>query len=236
MCLTQKIPIWAYKPLVICDKMKKFSKRYETFNNWKDSKTHYTDYDNRIIRLHDLYPEANLSQLRGHTKQSEINLKKQDPIPVSERSYYSLSPGEKLSREKSLQVLRDVRKGKSLTRASKERGISVNKVLSLDIFNKIKYRWSAPLSDHIYRPMKINENGREVIIETNDSRIASIIGTYHNEVKKFLTDGDYSGLAVFQRITITDSHRQTHRFETNPSALRNITESREDSEFYDIYY
>lgn len=214
----------------------KFSKNYKTYNEWLVDQTNNSNYKARIARLHSLYPRANLSQLRGHAKSTKKQLRKAKPIPVSKRSYSSLSPSEKLAREKSLSVLRDVRRGKSLTKASRERGISVNKVLSLDIFNKLKYRWSAPFYDHIHRVMRINENGREIIIEVNDSRIASVIGTYHNSVKKFLNDGDYSGLAVFQRIAITDARGRRHKFETSPTSLRHIAESREDSEFYDIYY
>lgn len=214
---------------------KHFSKNYKTYNEWLIDNTSNTDYIKRIKRLHNLYPEANLAQLRGHARKAETNLRKQKPIPVSQRSYNSLSPREKLAREKSLGVLKDVRRGKSLTRASRERGISVKKVLALDVFNKNKHKWMARWHDNIPRVMKINENGREVTVVVNDSRISSLIGTYHNIVKKSLNDGDNSGLVPFRHVAFFDAHGRIHRFETNPIALRHIANSREDEEFYDIY-
>lgn len=215
--------------------MSQFSKTYQTYQEWLVNNTEDTDYIRRIKRLHNLHQDANLSQLRGHTRKSEINLRKQKPVPLSKRPYSSLSPREKLAREKSLSVIKDMRHGKSLSKASRERGISVKKVLALDIFNKNKYKWMAPWHDNLHRVMKINENGREVTVEINDSRIASLIGYYHNFVKKYLNDGDYSGLLAYRRITFTDAYGQRHRFETNPGALERIAESREDEEFYDIY-
>lgn len=215
--------------------MEKFSKRYETFNEWIVNNIQDTPYTRRIKRLHNIYPDANLRQLRGHAKKMERNLRKQKPTPVGQRPYSSLSPREKMEREKSLGALKDMRRGKSLAKASRERGITINKVLALQVFLKIRGRWRAPFHDNIQRALKINENGREVVVVVGDSRIASLIGSYHSYVGIFLDRKDYSGLAAFQHVTFTDIYGRYHRFETNPIALKRIAESREDMEFYDIY-
>ena len=40
----------------------------QTFNEWLAEHPHATAYQRRIVRLHALYPDATLSQLRGHAK------------------------------------------------------------------------------------------------------------------------------------------------------------------------
>lgn len=43
-----------------------FSPKYKSFENWLSNFKGSDTYKNRIIRLHSKYPNASLSQLRGH--------------------------------------------------------------------------------------------------------------------------------------------------------------------------
>lgn len=217
--------------------MGRFSKIYTTYNEWLVSNIVDSDYTKRIVRLRNLYPDASLSQLRGHAKKQEKPLIAKEEISINRRSWSSLSPREKRIREKSLEVLSEVRRNKkSLTTASKDKRISLKAVLqNTNAFKKVGNRWIAKAFDRIPRVMKINENGKIVSIEINDSRIASLIGRYHNEVKKYLDTGDASELSKFKGKTIKDINGNLHVFETDSEALETINEAIEEPEFYDIY-
>jgi len=49
----------------------KFSPKYDIFEDWLNNFKGSESYKNRIIRLHSKYPNASLSQLRGHPKARE---------------------------------------------------------------------------------------------------------------------------------------------------------------------
>lgn len=215
----------------------KFSKNFETYTEWLISQTTESDYKNRIIRMYNLHPEATLSQLRGHAKTKEKMLSEKTILPVGKRAWRLLSPREKLSREKSLEVLSDMRRNnKSLTKASRDKGISIKTVRdSIRAFKKVGNRWIPKAYDRISRVMVINENGRMTSIEVNDSRIASKIGRYHNAVKKYLETGDNSELRKFDGMKIKDAQGNTHTLETDTDAIDKIAEGIEEPEFYDIY-
>ena len=217
--------------------MRSFSSTYKTFNEWLIDQIADTDYKHRIVRLHNIYPNATLSQLRGHATRAEKTLSKNQAGEISKRSWKLLSPREKGAREKSLDVLREVRRGKkSLSTASRDHGLSVKSVLkNTNAFKKTGNRWTPKTYDRISRVMKINENGKAISIEINDSRKASLIGRYHNAVKKYLDTGDTSKLKQFEGKTIKDAQGNLHVFETDTEALDEIHEGIEEPEFYDIY-
>ena len=102
-------------------------------------------------------------------------------------------------------------------------------------FRKKGRRWIAKRFDRIPRVMKINEKGKEISIEINDSRTASAIGRYHNAVKQFLNTGKKEQLRKFKNKKIKDSNGKVHSFETNPEALIDINEAIEEPEFYQLY-
>lgn len=215
----------------------KFSKHFETYTEWLINQTTESEYKNRIVRMHNLHPDATLAQLRGHAKGKEAMLSNKPGLPVSKRAWKTLSPGEKLSREKSLEILSEVRRNKkSLSQASRDKGVSIKSVLqNTRAFKKAGNRWMPKTYDRISRVMRINENGRDVSIEINDSRTASLIGRYHNAVKKYLETGDETGLKKFEGKTIKDAQGNKHTLETRPEALDQIAEGIEEPEFYDIY-
>lgn len=103
------------------------------------------------------------------------------------KSWKELEPEEKELRERSLDVLKESRKTKkSLTKIARQNKISPKTVLHhTNAFKKVNRRWVAKKFDKISRSMPINENGKKISIEINDSRHASTIGKYHNAVKEF---------------------------------------------------
>ena len=131
----------------------RFGKRYRSFEDWLSTQDRHTGYTKRIARLHSLYPRASLDQLRGHAKAEAKRLSKGTPMPVSARSWNTLSPREQLARERALEVLSHARRsGQSLSKLSRERGISVRSVLrATQSFEKVKNRWKAKKVDCISR-------------------------------------------------------------------------------------
>ena len=122
-------------------------------------------------------------------------------IPLYRKRWSNLSPRQKLLREKSLSVLSDARRSKqSLSKLAKKHDVSTKTVLNnTNSFRKRRRRWNAKRFDKIPRVMKINENGKEISIQINDSRTAALIGRYHNAVKKFLSTGDKKAFRRFRK-------------------------------------
>jgi len=213
----------------------KFSPKYDTFEDWLNHFKGSESYKNRIIRLHSKYPNASLSQLRGHPKARErvVSLLKQKPM--YKRSWSELTRRELILREKSLEVLRKVKNGQSLSKASKELHIKPETVIkNTNAFRKSKGKWIAKSQDRISRVMSIYENGQEEWIEIRDSRTASKIGKYNSAVNEFLRTGNEDVLKTFKE-PFKDSNGNLHSFETDPNKLYEIAESLEEPEFYEIY-
>lgn len=157
--------------------------------------------------------------------------------PLYRKRWSNLSPRQKLLREKSLSVLSEARRSKqSLSKLAKKHGITRKTVLNhTNAFRKKERRWTAKRLDRIPRVMKINENGREISIQINDSRTAALIGQYHNAVKKFLNTGNKKALRKFRKKKIKDIDGNLHSLETNPNSLMEINERIEEPEFYQVY-
>ena len=164
-------------------------------------------------------------------------LSKKTKIPLYRRRWANLSPKQKLLRERSLTVLSDARKSKqSFSKLAKKHDVSRKTVLNnTNAFRKRQRRWNAKRFDKIPRVMKINENGKEISIQINDSRTASLIGRYQNAVKQFLNTGDKKTLRKFRRKKIKDIDGNLHSFETNLDSLIEINEEIEEPEFYELY-
>jgi len=158
-------------------------------------------------------------------------------IPLYRRRWANLSPKQKLLREKSLSVLSEARKSKqSLSKLAKRHDVSTKTVLNnTNSFRKRQRRWNAKRFDKVARVMKINENGKEISIQINDSRTASLIGRYQNAVKQFLNTGDKKALRKFRRKKIRDIDGNLHSLETNTDSLIEINERIEEPEFYELY-
>jgi hypothetical protein len=202
----------------------KFSPKYDTFEDWLNNFKGSESYKNRIIRLHSKYPNASLSQLRGHPKARERVVSNLKEKPVYKRSWSELTKRELNLREKSLEVLSKVRKGKSLYKASKELHIKPKTVIKYtNAFKKSKGKWIAKSHDRILRVMSIYENGKQEWIEVRDSRIASKIGKYNSAVNEFLRTGKEDLLKQFKK-PFKDAKGNLHYFETYPDKLYEIAE------------
>ena len=214
-----------------------FSKRYGKFENWLRFQPKQNAYTRRIARLHSLYPKASLDRLRGHAKLKTRALRQAVPVPLHKRLWSLLTPKEKVTRERSLEVLSLARRnGTRLSQLAEEHKISINTVLrNTNAFKRINGRWIPKKSDRISRVLLINENGKEIFVEVNDSRQASLIGKCHSAVRKYLENGNREALTEFKGKMIRDSSGKWHTLETNPSAIREINARREEPEFYDIY-
>lgn len=212
-----------------------FSPEYNSFETWLGNFRGAESYRNRIIRLHSKYPQASLSQLRGHPKAKERIVSAIKPEPVYKRSWSSITRRELNHREKSLDVLSKVRKGQSLTKASKELHTTPETVIkNTGAFTKVKGKWIAKSQDRISRIMSIYENGKQEWVEIKDSRIASKIGKYNSAVNEFLRTGNTKVLKQFRK-PFKDVNDKKHYFETDPNNLNDIAEQLEEPEFYEIY-
>jgi|SRR5579875_3002100 len=212
-----------------------FSPKYNSFEDWLSGFKGSDNYKNRIIRLHSKYPNASLSQLRGHAPKYKKLVSELKPKPIYERSWSEITIQERQIREKSLDVLRKVRNGKSLTEASKELHTTPETVIkNAGAFRKVKGKWIAKSQDRISRIMSIYENGKQSWIEIRDSRTASKIGKYNSAVNEFLRTGDANVLKPFKR-PFKDANGKKHYFETDPDKLYEISEQQEEPEFWEIY-
>ena len=221
--------------VVIAARKSNFSTKYRTFEdfvkNFKGSNT----YKNRIIRLHSKYPEASLSQLRGHPKAREKPISQLKETPVHKRSWSELTRRELILRKKSLDVLSGVRRGQTLFDASKNVGINQETVIKhTNAFKKVKGKWVVKSFDRISRVMSIYENGKQVWVEVRDSRTASRIGKFNSAVYQFIKSGNKDVLKPFKK-PFKDSKGNLHYFEINPEKLYEIAESWEETEFFEIY-
>jgi hypothetical protein len=221
--------------VVIVGKKSNFSNSYKTFEEFLKNFKGSDAYKNRIIRLHSKYPNASLSQLRGHpiAKESEVSSLKERPL--YKRFWGELTRIERVLREKSLGVLSKVRKGQSLSSASRELHIKPKTVIKhTNAFKKSGRRWIAKSQDRISRIMRIYENGKQEWIEVRDSRTASKIGKYNSAVNQFLRTGNEDVLKQFKK-PFKDANGKLHYFETDPDKLYEIAVSQEEAEFYEIY-
>ena len=128
----------------------RFSPKYKSFEDWLSSFKGSEEYKSRVIRLHSKYPNASLSQLRGHAPKDKKLVSELKPRPVYERSWSEITKRELRIREKSLEVLRKVRNGKFLTEASKELHTTPETVIkNTGAFRKVKGKWIAKSQDRI---------------------------------------------------------------------------------------
>ena len=97
-----------------------FSRIYKTYEDWFRGFKGSESYKNRIIREHSRFPNASLTQLRGHSSKGKRPVSELKEMQIYKRSWSSLNKRELSTRERSLEVLSKVKKGQSLTGASRE--------------------------------------------------------------------------------------------------------------------
>ena len=87
----------------------RFSADFEKYEDWL-AQAPASSYTDRVRRLHAFYPEATLSQLRGHARKGEVSLDRRIPEVLHRRGWHELSPREKHLRERSLRVISTMRR------------------------------------------------------------------------------------------------------------------------------
>ncbi|MGI0016586.1 MAG: hypothetical protein ACREBU_24450 [Nitrososphaera sp.] len=144
---------------------------------------------------------------------------------------------QKETRLSAMEALGLMRKGKSLTAATKEIGIGpatfrrhVGKPL-----HKKSGRWKAKSHDRISRVMTIFSDGRRYNIETKSSATASIIGRYNSAVGHFTQTGDSANLTRMKGMVVKDSSGKKYLLETRPKKVIAILERLEEPDVPTIY-
>ena len=109
---------------------------------------------------------------------------------------------------KAGQALTRMREGASLKKASREVGIdprTVARVAGSALKQARSGRYVPGKSDRLQREVRIPSEGGLRDVTVRDSKQASLIGEYWNEVHAYLAKGDASGLARFAQAHVTDA-------------------------------
>lgn len=167
------------------------------------------------------------------------HVSRKQAISIFRSMWMKLTETEREARVRSLEALRLMRDGRSLSSASRSIGLDLRTAkehLGTYIYKR-KRRWRPRKIDRIERGLTIYEYGqsRPVHIFTRDSDSASVVGQYFNDVKKALVSGDESILKKYKKVTIESSDGKRHRLETRLDRLRDIELGRENLDFPDVY-
>ncbi len=144
---------------------------------------------------------------------------------------------DKDARVSSLEILRLMRKGFSLTKTSEKSRLDVD-IVKQHIFSAIfkrKGRWRAKKKDFIERGLTFYEDGESKTIIVSNSERASLIGRYLNDVKKALETGNDKILKKYKRRVIRDAKGKKHKLEIRLEKVREIEEAKEEPEFFAVY-
>jgi len=158
--------------------------------------------------------------------------------PIWKRRWKQLTTVQRRVREKSLEALSIVRREKlSLREAAKRVGLeSITVDRNTHALRRTRGRLRVKSLDRIPRPpLLIYEGGRKVFVEVSDSRTASLIGKYHNQVKQFLVTGRSEFLSELPTIHFRDIDGRPHTLETNPKAVLALKQRESTPEFFEIY-
>ena len=206
-----------------------FSKDYRTYGAWLKAQHRTSEYAKRIIRFHERFPNMSLNELR--------NARLID-YDLSITQWQSLTSQHKRDRNLSLQILRSMRNGESLSQTTEKLGVSKDfavKNLGKYLF-KSNGKWRVTGTDHIQSEMLIyDKNHGQISIITTNSKDRSLIGKYFSSVQKALKNNDPSVLNKFKDRKIIDSEGREHFFEIDLERLYEIMEAQEEPEFLEIY-
>ena len=210
--------------------MKRFSDRFPTFFDWEKQASN-SNYAKRVRQLHFWYSNAILLQLSGKKSlpSTKLLIHLVDPR--------GLKAKQRVIRNDALSVLNKIRRGETPFDIINEIGISKNDLLK-HLGNNIKIKKQqikVTKSDKIPREMIISEDGVEDSIIVKNSKDSSIIGRYHNTIRRFLETGDSSKLKKFEKIKLKDTDGTIHKLETNPNKIIEIEDRKEEPEAFEIY-
>jgi len=141
--------------------------------------------------------------------------------PSTARQYFSMSAKQQDTWDSVAHVVSRMRDRISLSRASKEFGITPNLVVKLGrpALRKKKGRYVATKTDRLLRVIIILGTKGKKEIATRDSRQASLAGSHWAAVQKYLQTGDDEALLKFRGKNIVDASGKRHRLLTNLEEL-----------------
>lgn len=205
-----------------------FTEDQRTYGEWVKAHPEDTKYTKEIKRKHRYFPDKSLNQLRK-TRISEYEL--------SNRAWDSLSAQDKRDRNLSLQVLREMRKGGSLTQSLEKLGLRTEFVLKHlgKYLSQSGRTWKVTKYDRIQAEMLIYSTEGQKTIITASSKDRALIGEYFVSVQKAIKNNDPSVLAKFKDIQVVDAKGKIHHFETDLQVLHEIMEAQEEPEFLEVY-
>ncbi|WMW22916.1 hypothetical protein RE476_03580 [Methanolobus mangrovi] len=206
----------------------KFSKDFRTYGDWLKAKSRDTRYAKEIIRKHQMFPDKSLSQLR------KLRMNDYD---LSKAPWKALSSQQKRERNLSLEILRSLRKGESLTQVLKKRGLRTDFALKNlgNNLQKSNGKWVVNKTDSLEVEMLIYSKGGVKTIVTASSKDRSLIAKYFNDVQRALKDPDKPILKKYKNLKIIDAEGKEHHFETDLEKLYEIRDAQEEPEFLEIY-
>jgi len=206
-----------------------FSKDHRTYGQWLKAQPRDTRYAKEIIRKHQMFPDKSLNQLR-HLRISDYDLGK--------AGWETLTSQQKTERNKTLQILRSMRKGANLSQMTEKYGMNNKDAirhLGRNLY-KENGRWKVTKSDGLEVEMRFyDRNAGHITIVTTSSKERFLIGEYFNTVNKTLKDGNTTRLKKFENLKIVDNVGNEHSFETRLDRLYEIEEAQVESEFQEIY-
>ena len=144
--------------------------------------------------------------------------------PRWKRNLDSLPPRQIIAYENSLEVIRQMRRGKTITTATKNVGTTIPTVKKYagSALQKKRNRITVKKNDNLLRKMRMYEDGKEVWVQVKGNRRAKVIGKYHDSVYKRMEQGQEDALDSFKGITVTDMNGKKHILETDIVKLTEI--------------
>lgn len=148
------------------------------------------------------------SQARGHPKAGEQGLRARARA--------------RLRDAKLQQGLRAIRKGETLSEASRSAGLSPERLRKYltdhKVARKHNGRWRL-IKKRLRWEWAIFTEGTMVFILVSDREISSLIGSYLNAVRTFLDTNDAGVLKRFRGLKVKDIKGRRYQLETDPNTL-----------------
>jgi hypothetical protein len=165
-----------------------------------------------------------LSRTRGHATKA---------VPMwQSRRVFEVAPYRT-----SLEVLRQMRHGRSLYQASREAHVApdtVRRYVGAALTRGPDGRYRAKPNDRLYRRMLfLDEHGR-LDVEVANAREASKLAAYWAAVDHYLHTGETRALRRFDRLRLRLRDKSVRRFVTDPDVLDRLAHAGELS-FEDLY-
>lgn len=137
----------------------------------------------------------------------------------------------------ALQVVSEVRRGTSLSKASREVGIGSDTVLRYAgsaFIRDQRGRWVTKPTDRLYRNLRWLDQRGLTVVEPANSREASKLSAYWSAVDHYLLTGDDRPLRRFRHMRLRTRQKVSLDFVTDPKQLERLGYAGQLS-FEDLY-